>query len=78
MSVLMLKSALQQKIAQIEDVDLLTALQVIIDNSMGSSHSKKKPTDKTFNRRFGCGKGIFTYVSDDFDAPLNDFKEYME
>jgi len=50
MSVLMLKSA----------------LQVIIDNSMGNSHSKKKRIDKTFNRRFGCGKGIFTYVSDDF------------
>lgn len=78
MSVLTLKSTLQQKIAQIEDVDLLAELQVIIDNSMSVSISKKKPVAKPFKRKFGCGKGIFTYVSDDFDAPLDDFKEYME
>lgn len=29
-------------------------------------------------REFGCGKGIFTYISDDFDEPLSDFKEYMK
>jgi antitoxin (DNA-binding transcriptional repressor) of toxin-antitoxin stability system len=27
--------------------------------------------------RFGCGKGIVTYIAPDFDAPLEDFKEYM-
>jgi len=25
----------------------------------------------------GCLKGIFTYMSDDFNEPLEDFKEYM-
>ncbi len=29
-------------------------------------------------RRFGNGKHIFTYVSEDFDAPLPDFKDYMK
>jgi hypothetical protein len=29
-------------------------------------------------RKFGCGKHIFTYVADDFNEPLEDFKEYME
>ena len=28
-------------------------------------------------RKFGGGKGTFTYVSPDFDLPLDDFKEYM-
>ena len=28
-------------------------------------------------RRFGSGKGIFR-MAPDFDAPLDDFKEYME
>nr|WP_293843106.1 DUF2281 domain-containing protein [uncultured Arsenicibacter sp.] len=28
------------------------------------------------NKR-GAGKGLITYVADDFDAPLDDFKEYM-
>ncbi|NIM15496.1 MAG: hypothetical protein GTO45_26245 [Candidatus Aminicenantes bacterium] len=29
-------------------------------------------------RKFGGGKGIFTYVAEDFDEPLPDFKEYMK
>jgi prevent-host-death family protein len=28
--------------------------------------------------KFGCGKGIFSYVAPDFDAALEDFKEYSE
>jgi hypothetical protein len=35
--------------------------------------SKKRGT-----RKFGSGKNIFTYVADDFDAPLPDFKGYMK
>jgi len=31
---------------------------------------KKRP-------KFGCGKGLITYIAPDFDAPLDDFKEYM-
>ena len=27
---------------------------------------------------FGSGKGWFSNISDDFDEPLEDFKEYME
>jgi len=29
-------------------------------------------------RKFGGGKGIFTYVAEDFDDPLPEFKEYMK
>lgn len=39
---------------------------------------KKKSKPLTAGRKFGCGKGIFTYVSDDFDEPLPDFKDYMK
>lgn len=28
-------------------------------------------------RKRGSGKGLITYMSDDFDEPLEDFKEYM-
>jgi prevent-host-death family protein len=34
-------------------------------------HKKKK-------RRFGCGKGLVSYISADFDEPLEDFKDYMQ
>ena len=36
------------------------------------------PVKKRGTRKFGSGKHIFTYVADDFDAPLSDFKEYMK
>ncbi len=28
--------------------------------------------------RFGSAKGVILYMADDFDAPLEDFREYME
>ena len=34
----------------------------------------KKPVSK---RQFGCMKGLVVSMADDFDAPLDDFKEYM-
>ena len=27
--------------------------------------------------QFGCMKGLVLYIADDFDAPLDDFEEYM-
>lgn len=36
------------------------------------------PYPKRGSRKFGSGKGIFTYIADDFDAPLPDFKDYMK
>ena len=35
--------------------------------------SAKKP----FRLKRGYGKGSVLYMADDFDAPLDDFKEYM-
>ncbi len=34
---------------------------------------EKKP-----QRRIGGAKGFILYMADDFDAPLEEFKEYME
>jgi prevent-host-death family protein len=49
-----------------------------------NGHSVKLvPCDDKPRRKAGSAKGIFTYMADDFDAPLfdaplEDFKEYME
>ncbi|MGB0929239.1 MAG: DUF2281 domain-containing protein [Chitinophagales bacterium] len=59
-----------------KDVELLAALQVIIDNSLPKS--KKVNSNKPKKRKFGFGKGTFTYVADDFDASLEDFKDYRQ
>lgn len=29
------------------------------------------------NRKFGSMKGLVKHIADDFDAPLEDFKDYM-
>jgi hypothetical protein len=48
----------------------------IISKIIEVKKSESKP--KIGDRKFGCGKGIFTYVSNDFDEPLPDFKDYMK
>jgi hypothetical protein len=37
---------------------------------------KKENVDKK-DRRFGSMKGLVVHISDDFDEPLEDFKDYM-
>ena len=36
----------------------------------------KKRKNKVKERKFGCAKGLII-MHDDFEAPLEDFKEYM-
>jgi len=33
---------------------------------------------KKSKRKLGVGRGLVTYIAPDFDAPLEDFAEYME
>jgi prevent-host-death family protein len=35
------------------------------------------PTTTKPRPQFGSGKGLILYMAPDFDAPLDDFKEYM-
>ena len=51
--------------------DELASVQTLIDEIMENSSSKPK-------RKFGALKGGLIYMAPDFDAPLEDFKEYME
>jgi hypothetical protein len=37
---------------------------------------KAAPPEQLKERKFGCAKGEF-WMADDFDAPLEDFKDYM-
>lgn len=38
--------------------------------------AQKQPQPPLQKRQFGAGKGLIT-MSDDFDEPLEDFKDYM-
>jgi len=39
--------------------------------------SKQTKPEKPKERKAGIAKGYFTKMTDDFDEPLEDFKEYM-
>lgn len=47
-----------------------------VDNFVDFLKSKQKTKEKVKERKFGCAKGFFI-MHDDFDEPLDDFKEYM-
>jgi hypothetical protein len=38
---------------------------------------RKYQADNQEKPFFGCMRGTVTWMSDDFNAPLDDFKEYM-
>ncbi|NOT48302.1 MAG: DUF2281 domain-containing protein [Acidobacteria bacterium] len=51
-------------------LDDLESLKLIEIERKGMAADKPK-------RRFGSMKGLVVHISDDFDAPLEDFDDYM-
>jgi len=65
------------------DIELYTKLHCLnhslkseVNNFVDFLISKQKKEVKTRKPQFGCAKGRFK-MTDDFDAPLDDLKEYM-
>jgi hypothetical protein len=58
---------LEPKVRRIlDDLESLKLIQV-----------EKLDEPKMPKRRFGSMKGLVEYIADDFDAPLDDLKEYL-
>jgi antitoxin (DNA-binding transcriptional repressor) of toxin-antitoxin stability system len=53
---------------------------IIKDNDPTVKLTPITPAEQTVQpqARFGSGKGLLLYMAPDFDAPLEDFREYME
>lgn len=51
----------------------LKKLQEIVDKEFNND----LPSEPKERDLFGCMKGVVTYMADDFNEPLDDFKEYM-
>lgn len=62
-------------ILNLNDLNVLNKL-VLMRKYFSLEVQEKKKEKK--QREFGCGKGIFTYIADDFNAPLEMFKEYSK
>jgi hypothetical protein len=71
MSVAELKLKLYRQIDNMDDTNL-QKLDVIIDVMSHSSNPQPKSRGIV-----GSMKGFVTYMSDDFDETLEDFKDYM-
>jgi hypothetical protein len=65
-----IKIELIQWILLVQDVQILNEIKTIKENSLGQINPDQP-------RKFGCGKGIFSYMADDFDATPPGFEDYM-
>ncbi|MBC7398780.1 MAG: DUF2281 domain-containing protein [Mucilaginibacter sp.] len=53
------------------------AIKKLIKEEDINVYNAKIPLKPKLKREFGGLKGFVTYIADDFDAPLEDFKDYM-
>ena len=67
----------------IKKIDLLSADEKLKLESYLDTLLKDKADQHVLNNEFkvekgfGGGKGLIAYMANDFDAPLDDFKDYM-
>lgn len=62
------------KIQQINSENLKQELLFFLDYLLAKQFNDEKVIKRT--PQFGCAKGTFK-MADDFDEPLDDFKDYM-
>jgi hypothetical protein len=62
------------KIQQINSENLKQELLFFLDYLLTKQYTDEKAVKKV--PKFGCAKGTFK-MADDFDGPLDDFKDYM-
>ncbi|NER94050.1 MAG: hypothetical protein F6J86_09455 [Symploca sp. SIO1B1] len=70
MNIQSLKLELIQWILLLQEMQLLSEIQNVREKSIQNTATVQ-------SRKFGGGRGIFTYVADDFDATPPGFEEYM-
>lgn len=60
--------------------ELVTEVEDFID-FLKAKHAKKQLSENTKVEEpralYGAAKGLIVYIADDFNEPLDDFKEYM-
>ena len=63
-----------QAVNLLRELDSLKLITIMSPDTCSAMPSETVPSEK--HPVFGCAKGQF-WLSDDFDAPLEDFAEYM-
>ena len=66
----------EHKLSLFRQIDQLPEESLIeLEKLISQLQINKKPASK---RQYGCMKGLIVSMADDFDAPLDDFNEYMQ
>jgi hypothetical protein len=69
-------SVAELKLELIRAIDRMTEAEII--QLLRQVSHKERVSPPAPRLRFGALKGSLIYMAPDFDAPLEDFKEYME
>lgn len=64
----------EHKLDVIRQIDELSEESLLEVEKLIKKLKNKKKSRKDF---IGCMQGLVVYMADDFDAPLDDFKDYM-
>jgi hypothetical protein len=70
-----------EEVGELDAIGELDRIFTHINAMIAATSAKENAVENTVAvqpRQFGCGKGIFTYVADDFDATPPGFEEYMQ
>lgn len=76
MSVIEEIEAKVRKLPPLLQAEVLDFVEFLANKGTQQNFSNEPAFPRLPNKR-GAGKEVITYVSDDFDAPLDDFKDYM-
>ena len=67
---------LQKKIAKLPE-SLKLKIEDIVDALIDAEAKTFSSSQTQVKKGFGGGKGLIVYMADDFNEPLEDFKDYM-
>lgn len=74
MTSLGIKTRIHERIEQLTEAQLKKLNNIVEKEFNPDLVMSDKPKERGL---FGCMKGVVTYMADDFNDPLDDFKEYM-
>ncbi|PIY12569.1 MAG: hypothetical protein COZ18_01785 [Flexibacter sp. CG_4_10_14_3_um_filter_32_15] len=68
---------LQEKVNLLKDEEFIKKIQRTYQLFIASKENQIDKEISHLSLKRGSGKDVIRNISDDFDAPLDDFKEYM-
>jgi Protein of unknown function (DUF2281) len=70
-------TTLQQQLNLAQDSEFIKKMMLAYQVFVVDKPVLPMQDDKRLPLKRGAGKHVITYMADDFDAPLEDFKDYM-